>query len=590
MTVVARPNPVGPLALLTCSVVVTGVSYGVLREEVIGIPRFMVLRPAGARLALVLSLGVLVQPLLASQAFAQSSVTGVARCARGPECNPGPVHASYPNYSSVCVSQDCNFVSAANLIEVTRHRRVPVSMLRSDYAQARQTYQGGLQMGPLWGYWKRSGIDGVYLSTVQPVSHVEANVDLAILAYGALLVEAHLANGAFLGATQYKPGGWTIMTVDGFTPVGPVVVLSGRTIQMTWAQWRSEARGVWGVTTSLTTPVPTPTATLSLSQMTITSSGGMVTLTFASTDSTNCSLSSSPSFWAGGPPSVSCSGSLQLDVLPSTTQGSWTFTFSATSAQNQVVSASQTLSESAPTPAASQSPNWSGYVVPSSKSLITDAQGSFVVPTLNCSDTPNGYSSIWAGIGGEQWSTGGSSGVLLQTGVDANCVGGVQQDDGWFEQWPSQPNHSVVFTGFPVAAGDQIDASVYETTAGQWVTLVSDVNTGLSGIMLTGASWGVGETSTIHTTGWTIQGTTAGLVYSGGYTAEWIVEDPTNTITQTGFPFANFGSVTWTNLQSSFTTWYLTQGETWAIVQGGVTLATPIATTADGFTVDYTGP
>lgn len=234
-------------------------------------------------------------------------------------------------------------------------------------------------------------------------------------------------------------------------------------------------------------------------------------------------------------------------------------------------------------PAVNKSSNWSGYVVPSSSALITDAQGDWTVPTLNCVDTPSGQTAIWVGIGG----VGGSSGSLLQTGINSSCVDGVQQDTGWWELYPSTPNYAQNFMSFPVSPGDEIQASVYQTTSGVWATEVSDVNTGLSGYMVTGGSWGVGQTSSGT---FSTQGLAAGISYAGGYTAEWIVEDATNSSTQAYYPFANFGSVTFTNLKSSFTSWSLTPSETWAIVQSGVTLATPTATSTDGFTVGYTGP
>jgi hypothetical protein len=41
----------------------------------------------------------------------------------------------------------------------------------------------------------------------------------------------------------------------------------------------------------------------------------------------------------------------------------------------------------------STSPNWSGYVLPTT-SLDTLASGEWTVPTLNCTDTPNGRSPI----------------------------------------------------------------------------------------------------------------------------------------------------------------------------------------------------
>jgi uncharacterized repeat protein (TIGR02543 family) len=234
------------------------------------------------------------------------------------------------------------------------------------------------------------------------------------------------------------------------------------------------------------------------------------------------------------------------------------------------------------------STNWSGYVVPSSSALVTDVGGEWTVPTMNCTDTPNGDTATWVGIGGEQWNPTSSSGVLLQTGVDTDCVDGEQQNIGWWEEYPADPNVAQAFTGFPVSAGNEIEASVWELSDGAWATEVTDLNTGLSAYMITGESWGVGSTagSTFSN-----QGSAAEISYSGGYTAEWIVEDP-GVINDAGAvqPFANFGSVTFSNMGSSFTSWSLTPAEEWGIVQDGVTLAAPTSSTTDGFTVTYTGP
>jgi uncharacterized repeat protein (TIGR02543 family) len=234
--------------------------------------------------------------------------------------------------------------------------------------------------------------------------------------------------------------------------------------------------------------------------------------------------------------------------------------------------------------------NWSGYVVPSSSALVTDAEGDWTVPTLDCADTPEGQVSIWIGIGGEQWSTGGDSGALLQTGIDLSCNDGFQDDVAWWEVVPATPNVEQDFTNFSVSPGDQIQTSVFETTTGAWETEVSDLDTGLSAYMITGESWGVGPTSTGE---FAIQGSSAGYSYDGGYTAEWIVEDPEEGSANPGgqlYPFANFGSVTFGDLRSSFSSWSLTPSEEWGIVQAGVTLAAPTSSTSDGFTDSYTGP
>lgn len=110
--------------------------------------------------------------------------------------------------------------------------------------------------------------------------------------------------------------------------------------------------------------------------------------------------------------------------------------------------------------------------------------------------------------------------------------------------------------------------------------------------MVTGEAWGVGVTET-DTITFTDQGSARLISYSGGYTAEWIVEDPEEGSANPGdelYPFANFGSVTFSDMETSFGSWSLTPGEEWGIVQNDVTLAAPTATSSDGFTDTYTGP
>jgi len=49
----------------------------------------------------------------------------------------------------------------------------------------------------------------------------------------------------------------------------------------------------------------------------------------------------------------------------------------------------------------STSPNWSGYVLPSTSNsaVFTYVSGEWTVPTLNCADTPNSNSATWVGTG-----------------------------------------------------------------------------------------------------------------------------------------------------------------------------------------------
>lgn len=534
-------------------------------------------------------------------AAAAPPVPGLETCGSLPHCHYGPIYDHFPDYKSVCSDDDCFFVSAANWEQVATGITPSPSDLESSYTAAGQTFNGGLSPQDLWAFWKTSGIDGVYLTSAIPVSKSEPIVESQVLSHRALIVELISSRSSFLGLTNYSAG-TDFMIVDGYTPRGPLVVYQGATIQMTWSQWNADVRSLWLVSASTTPQTistqPTssttePTANLTLSTTNLTAQGGTVDLTYSSQDATTCTLTSSPAIWTRATESVDCSGTYQDFVSPASTSQAWTFTFTATNRAGESVSSIQTLVQSASaalTQVANPSTNWSGYVVPSSSALVTNAQGDWAVPTLNCGATPNSDVYIWAGIGGEQWSTGGTSGALLQTGTISNCVGGVQENSAWWEVVPASPNHEQTYTNFPVSAGDEIQADVFELSDGNWETLVNDLNTGLSALMVTGDAWGVGPT-TSGTITFTIQGNAQNINYSGGYTAEWIVEDPTDTATQMLIPFADFGSVTLSDLESSFTSWSLTPGEEWGIVDSeGTIIAEPTSNTADDFTDTYTAP
>lgn len=234
----------------------------------------------------------------------------------------------------------------------------------------------------------------------------------------------------------------------------------------------------------------------------------------------------------------------------------------------------------APPPAAGwqESLNWSGYVVPSS-GLVTDVSGSWTVPTVNCSATPDAGVSIWVGVGGT------SSESLLQTGIRETCRGGVASYAGWWEEYPNKPNREADFFPFPVSPGDSITASVYQSSATAWVTRLDDQTTGSSGWMVTGDAWGVGRDGGGT---FTAQGGTAGLTFAGGHTAEWIVEDAI-TVDSSIVPFADYGNVSFTNLHASPASWSLSPAEGWEIIQNGTVLSAPSQPGSDGdsFSVSY---
>ena len=97
----------------------------------------------------------------------------------------------------------------------------------------------------------------------------------------------------------------------------------------------------------------------------------------------------------------------------------------------------------------SDSTNWSGYAVTGSS--FTSAKASWTVPTVNCSKTPNTYSSFWVGLDG--WT----SSTVEQTGTDSDCNGSTPSYYAWYEFYPKG---SVLISGVPVSPGNKMSASV----------------------------------------------------------------------------------------------------------------------------------
>jgi Peptidase A4 family len=330
-------------------------------------------------------------------------------------------------------------------------------------------------------------------------------------------------------------------------------------------------------------PTPAPTANLTVAPMAVPATGGQVKLTYASTHAKKCSLAATPDLWSGSNPlSVPCNGAGKL-VLPANDTavgGQWKLTFTAKGSAGASAADHGTLTEDSTSVV--QSTNWSGYVLPASTE-VTIAAGTFTVPTLDCKQTPNAAEATWVGIGG----AGAGTGDLLQTGVESDCSGGVQTDNpAWWEEYPEVAG--IDFSGMTVSPGDEIEASVYRPSGGTtiWETCVDDVTKGTAGVMLTGDGWGV-------TTGgcggsFTNQGSTASLSYAGGTTAEWIVEDFSNG--NSLVPFADYGTLTFSNLQTSLASWSLATAAPVEMVQSGSIVSLPSAPTADGFSVSYKGP
>jgi hypothetical protein len=169
--------------------------------------------------------------------------------------------------------------------------------------------------------------------------------------------------------------------------------------------------------------------------------------------------------------------------------------------------------------------NWAGYEL--SGETFTAASATWVVPTANCAGTQTTYADQWVGIDGV------ASPTIEQLGTQSNCNDGVATYDAWYELSGNatlDAGGEVPDSG-TVAAGDTVHAAV-AAVAGSWTLVLTDV-----------------------TQGWTAPFTIDNPVPTPLQTsAEFIIEDPTLSLTNTRDPLTDFGAITMTNASVSSTT------------------------------------
>jgi hypothetical protein len=147
--------------------------------------------------------------------------------------------------------------------------------------------------------------------------------------------------------------------------------------------------------------------------------------------------------------------------------------------------------------------NWSGYA---ESGTYTGVSGTWTVPAVS-SSSGSSYSSAWIGVDGFNDSD------LIQTGTEEDYFSGSAHYDAWWEILPASETE-ISPTTYPVAPGDRMSASIWETSA----------TTGGGG-RHRGSSEHVWDIKISDTTkGWSF---TTSQGYSGpGSSAEWILEAP----------------------------------------------------------------
>lgn len=188
------------------------------------------------------------------------------------------------------------------------------------------------------------------------------------------------------------------------------------------------------------------------------------------------------------------------------------------------LSAASPVEQSArqPGPRFGTSTNWAGYAVETSLSspasgAVTDVQGGWTVPAVDCSATGgvSTYSAAWIGIDGY------SSSSVEQTGTESDCLSGGTTPSyaAWYEMYP-KPSYRISMAIHP---GDRMWAQVHY--AGNAFTLtLKDLTTGKT-FSVTQKSGKAQRSS-----------------------AEWVQEAPWSGGV---LPLASFGAVTFTNASAT---------------------------------------
>jgi hypothetical protein len=257
------------------------------------------------------------------------------------------------------------------------------------------------------------------------------------------------------------------------------------------------------------------------------------------------------------PPGIVLAGDGTLSGTP-TGLGQFAFTLRVAdpAGRSATVALSITVADSrvpaAPAAPTENSSNWSGYALAGGP--FTSVGGTFNVPVVN-GNGADASAAEWAGIDG--WGPGASS--IIQAGVaeDYAAAPNVSEITAWYELYPAPPS-SIPLT---VSAGDHVTVSIAEVSAGLWNILVADDTSG--------------------------QSYNAEFSYTGlSSTAEWIVEAPFSTLTNSVVPLLPFTPVTFTQLAATPTGAPPTR---FVMFQSGQQVSTPSPLSDAGFTVGYGG-
>lgn len=257
------------------------------------------------------------------------------------------------------------------------------------------------------------------------------------------------------------------------------------------------------------------------------------------------------------PPGIALSGTGELAGTP-TAAGQYAFTAQAADAAGHTATIALTVTvadghvAAAPSAPTVNSTNWSGYALGGGP--FTSVAGTFNVPAITQS-AGNASIGEWVGIDG--WGPGSES--IIQAGVGEDYVADTNSTRvyAWYELFPA-PAYAVPVD---VSVGDTVTVSITQVLGPTWEVVVKDDTSG--------------------------QSTSDEFTYGGAATtAEWIVEAPFSSVTQSVVPLAPFAPVTFANLAATPNDQPPTR---FVMYQHGNQVSTPSPLSDNGFVVGYGG-
>ena len=169
-------------------------------------------------------------------------------------CNASLLTASYPSYGNDAKTGlgNCTFAAVANWEQIVLGIHPDARQLANEFAAAGGSKNVGLTNDQVLNYWRDFGISSVYLKFATGYYIDAQNLKYALDAssVGALIAQIKFVAGGTFGGYYFSHESFHWLVVDGYTSTGPVVVTWGKTIQMTWDQWKIQAVSMWGITTS----------------------------------------------------------------------------------------------------------------------------------------------------------------------------------------------------------------------------------------------------------------------------------------------------------------------------------------------------